>query len=329
MIFLGVMKTLQRISVFLSGQASLFIILIAIFTFFYPNVFLWVKGDIQSIVLGVIMLSMGITLTLDDFKILISRPWDIFIGALAQYTLMPLIAFSLTKIFHLPVEIGVGLLLVGCCPGGVSSNIMSFLCRGDVAFSVGMTTVTTLLSPVITPLLVFALAGESIDVDAWGMFRSILFVTLLPVTAGFFLNYFFGSNATFADVRKIMPGISVLGLACIVGGVIALNGENFLKSGLVIFVAIFFHNALGYLFGYTVGRLLKMSVPKNRTIAIEVGMQNAGLATNLAMKHFTALPDAAIVSAVSCVWHSISGTILANIFVKWDAYQEKKKNRKE
>ena len=318
------MKVLQKISLFLSNYTSLFIIAIAIITAFFPKLFVWVKGDIQSSILGLIMLSMGMTLTVDDFKILVSKPIDILVGALAQYTLMPTIAFTLTKVFGLDPAIGVGLILVGCCPGGVSSNIMSFLCRGDVAFSVGMTTVTTLLSPIVTPILVLLLAGQSIDVDAWGMFRSILMVTLLPVTIGFFLNFFFGNKESFGEVRKIMPGVSVLGLACIVGGVVAVNGERFFTSGLVIFVAIFCHNAIGYLLGFIVGKGLRMGTAKNRTIAIEVGMQNAGLATNLASKHFTALPEAAVVSAVSCVWHSISGTILANLFVRWDNYKSKK-----
>ena len=318
------MKILQRISQFLSNHASLFIIIISVITFYVPNLFVWVKGDIQALTLGIIMLSMGMTLTVEDFKVLVSRPLDILIGALAQYTLMPTIAFTLTKVFGLDPAIGVGLILVGCCPGGVSSNIMSFLCRGDVAFSVGMTTVTTLCSPIITPLLVLALAGESIDVDGWGMFKSILLVTLMPVTVGFFLNYFFGKKESFGDIRKIMPGVSVIGLACIVGGVVAVNGSKFFTSGVIIFIAIFCHNALGYVFGFIVGRLLKMGTAKNRTIAIEVGMQNAGLATNLATKHFAALPEAAMVSAVSCVWHSISGTILANLFVKWDDYCQKK-----
>ena len=318
------MKILQRISQLLSNHASLFIILISIVTFYVPNLFGWVKGDVQALTLGIIMLSMGMTLTVEDFKILIARPLDILIGALAQYTLMPTIAFTLTKVFGLDPAIGVGLILVGCCPGGVSSNIMSFLCRGDVAFSVGMTTVTTLCSPIITPLLVLALAGESIDVDGWGMFKSILLVTLMPVTVGFLLNYFFGKKESFGDIRKIMPGVSVIGLACIVGGVVAVNGSKFFTSGVIIFIAIFCHNALGYVCGFLVGRLLKMGTAKNRTIAIEVGMQNAGLATNLATKHFAALPEAAMVSAVSCVWHSISGTILANLFVKWDNYCQKK-----
>ncbi len=319
------MDILIRISKFLSTYTSTFVIAIAAVTFFLPDLFIWVRGDIQACILGIIMLSMGITLTVDDFKILVARPIDILIGAVAQYTLMPLIAFSLTRIFSLDPAIGVGLILVGCCPGGVSSNIMSFLCKGDVAFSVGMTTVTTLLSPVVTPLLVLSLAGESINVDGWGMFKSILFVTLMPVIVGFLMNYFFGKKNGFENVRKVMPGISVIGLACIVGGVISSNGTAFFKSGVVIFVAIFFHNGLGYLFGYLVGKCLKMGKAKNRTIAIEVGMQNAGLATNLASKHFSAYPEAAVVSAVSCVWHSISGTILANLFVLFDKSSDNEK----
>ncbi|MCQ2958756.1 MAG: bile acid:sodium symporter family protein [Bacteroidales bacterium] len=319
------MKTLQRVSQFLSTYTSIFIILIAIVTFVFPEIFFWVRGDIQSLVLGVIMLSMGMTLSTDDFKILVSRPLDIVVGVVAQYSLMPMIAFAMTKFFHLDPAIGIGLILVGCCPGGVSSNIMSFLCKGDVAFSVGMTTVTTLMSPIMTPMLVLALAGESIDVDALGMFKTILFVTLMPVAIGFTLNYVFGKKENFCEFRKVMPGISVIGLACIVGGVVAFNGDKFFTSGLLIFIAIFFHNSLGYVCGYIIGKSLNMGKAKNRTIAIEVGMQNAGLATNLASKHFAALPEAAVASAVSCVWHSISGTILANLFVEWDNFRKKQK----
>lgn len=318
------MNTLKKCSQFLSKQTSVFIILIAIFTFIVPSSFAWVKGNTQTIILGIIMLSMGMTLTVDDFKILAQRPLDIFIGALAQYTLMPLIAFTVSKVLNLPAGIAVGLILVGCCPGGVSSNIMSFLCKGDVPFSVGMTTASTLLAPVLTPLLVLFLAGETIDVSAMAMFKSILQVTIFPIAVGFLLNYFLGQKQTFKDIQGIMPGISVIGLACIVGGVISSNGSAFFTSGVTIFIAIFFHNTIGYILGYTVGVLTKMSPAKKRTISIEVGMQNAGLATNLASAHFSALPEAALASAVSCVWHSITGTLLAGLFIKLDQIKEKK-----
>ncbi len=308
----------QRLSRWLATYTSPFIIGVAILTFWKPELFLWVKGDIQTLVLGIIMLTMGMTLTTEDFKILARRPFDIFIGACAQYTLMPLIAYTLVHTMNLPPGIATGLLLVGCCPGGVSSNIITFLSKGDVAFSVGMTTASTLLAPVMTPLLMLWLAGNRVDVNAFGMFKSILIVTILPVAAGAFGNWFFGRKQGYKEFCKTMPGVSVVAFACIVGGVISYNGSHFFSSGLLIFVAIFLHNGIGYLTGYGVGMLARMTGPQKRTIAIEVGMQNAGLATNLASVHFGQLPEAALASAVSCVWHSISGTLLAGCFALYD-----------
>lgn len=317
------LKITQKISEFLSSKTSVFIIIIAIITYFFPNMFMWVKGNTQTVILGIIMLTMGMTLSADDFKILLKRPLDIGIGTFAQYFFMPLIAICLVHVLHLPKEIAIGLILVGCCPGGVSSNIMSFLCKGDVAFSVGMTAVSTLLAPVMTPMLVYFLANESVNVDVWGMFQSVLIVTILPVITGVALNYIFRNNEKFTEICKIMPGLSVIGLACIVGGVVSHFGSTFIKSGVVIFIAAFLHNLTGYIAGWTMGVITKMPEAKKRTISIEVGMQNAGLATVLATKHFALIPEAAIISAVSCVWHSISGTILANIFVLKDKYMSK------
>ncbi len=308
------MNFLQKASGFLTRYTSIFIILVAGATFLRPSLFQWVRGDVQSAVLGVIMLTMGMTLTTDDFRILAKRPFDIFIGACAQYALMPGIAFLLVHTFQLPKGIAAGLLLVGCCPGGVSSNIITYLSHGDVAFSVGMTTATTLLSPIMTPVLMLMLAGTSIEVQAWGMFRSILIVTILPVAAGVIGNWFFGARRSYREFCRVMPGVSVISFACIVGGVVASNGNDFFTSGALIFLVVFLHNALGYVTGYGVGQLAEMGKAQKRTIAIEVGMQNAGLATNLASRHFPALPETAVAAAVSCVWHSISGTLLAGLF---------------
>ena len=268
------------------------------------------------------MLTMGMTLRPADFRILAARPWDIGIGALAQFSIMPLIAWLLVACFDLPRGIAAGLILVGCCPGGVSSNIMSFLCRGDVPYSVGMTTVSTLLAPFMTPLLMLWLAGESIDVDAIGMFRSILFVTILPVAIGTFCNGKWGKQESYAEVCKIMPGLSVIALACIVGGVTAAKGSSFFTSGALIFITVFLHNALGYILGHSVARIARMNRPKRRTLSIEVGMQNAGLATVLATRHFPTMPEAAVASAICCVWHSISGTLLAGIYNAIDRWRK-------
>ena len=234
---------------------------------------------------------------------------------------MPFLAFGITKVLNLPDGIGLGLILVGCCPGGVSSNIMSYLCGGDVAFSVGMTTVSTILSPVMTPLMVsFLASGAKITINGLPMFVSIIETVIVPVAIGFVLNYALGKNKTFKEVQKVMPGVAVLGLACVVGGVISSQGSKFFQSGVVIFVAVLLHNGLGYFFGYCAGRLTGMNTAKKRTISIEVGMQNAGLATNLATTtaQFASTPESAIICAVSCVWHSISGTLLAGLFAQYD-----------
>ena len=310
----------------LSGKASIFIILIALVTFFFPSLVAWVKGDTQTIILGIIMLTMGLTLTPDDFRLLAKRPLDILIGAAAQFTIMPLVAFTLSWLFsQVPAfdsystAMAIGIILVGCCPGGVSSNIMSFLCKGDVAYSVGMTCASTLHAPVLTPLLVLWLAGERVDVDAVGMFKQILIVTIIPIAIGFFLNVWLGHKNVFKKIQGCMPGLSVTCLACIVGGVVTTVHDPLVENGLLLFLLtfgmVFCHNTIGYLLGYGVGILCHFSVAKKRTLSIEVGMQNAGLGTNLAMIFFvTTNPMAVVPCAISCAWHSISGTILANIF---------------
>lgn len=308
------MKLLQTVSALLARWTPLFVASTAVFTYFVPEAFAWVKGYYQTAVLGFIMLTMGLTLTKDDFRILVSRPVDMLIGVVAQYALMPLVAWSAVHLLGLPRSVGVGLVLVGCCPGGVSSNIMSFLCKGDVAFSVGMTTATTLMAPFMTPLLMLWLAGENVDVDAVGMFVSILNVTIFPVAVGFLANAALDGNKRFAEVKKVLPGVAVIGLACIVGGVVSAHGHQIVKSGMVIFAAVLMHNSIGYVLGYLVGVFARFTDAKCRTVSIEVGMQNAGLATVLSVKHFPAMPETAIVSAVSCVWHSISGALLAGVF---------------
>ena len=174
----------------------------------------------------------------------------------------------------------------------------------------------------MTPLLMLWLAGESIDVDAAGMFRSILFVTILPVAIGAFCNGKWGNRPAYAEACKIMPGLSVIGLACIVGGVTAAKGSSFFSSGALIFLTVFLHNSLGYVLGYLTARGARMSKAKRRTLSIEVGMQNAGLATVLAGRHFPMLPDAAVASAICCVWHSISGTLLAGIYNATDRWRK-------
>lgn len=244
------MELLKRLSALLANYTSPFVILVAIVAMWKPELFGWVQsGNVASVILGLIMLTMGCTLSTNDFRILMQRPLDICIGAIAQYTIMPLLAWGLSQLFGLNPFMAAGLILVGCCPGGVSSNIMSFLCHGDVAYSVGMTTVSTLLAPFVTPLLVYWLAGTSIEVNAWGMFQNILVVTLIPVCMGCAFNYMLGKKAVFQDLQRVMPGLSVICLALIVGGVIFSVHPLLLQNGLQLVLltlsVVFLHNGLG------------------------------------------------------------------------------------
>ena len=328
------LNLIRAVSRFLSTYTSLFVIACAVIAFFIPTLFGWVHGNTSSIILGIIMLSMGLTITMDDVRHLMNRPADIFLGAVAQYTIMPLVAFTLTKIFGLDPYLAIGIILVGCCPGGVSSNVMSFLAKGDVTYSVSMTMASTLLAPLMTPLLVLWLADTSIEVNAVGMFLNILYVTVFPIVIGFTCNYFFGKRTGFKEFQSNMPAVSVIGLALIVGGVIVTVRPQLLTNGMgliaLVLAVVFLHNALGYVLGYSVGRLFKFNTAKKRTISIEVGVQNAGMATVLAGAFFAnpenlALhPEAALCvvpCAISCAYHSISGTILAGIY----AHMDKKK----
>lgn len=323
---------LVKASSFLASHSSLYVILAAVLAFLIPETFSWVKGDVSSIILGIIMLTMGLTLTVNDFRELFRRPMDIFIGACAQYTLMPIIAWLLTHVFQLNPYLSIGIVLVGCCPGGVSSNIMSYLCRGDVAYSVGMTTASTLLAPLLTPLLVWWLADTRIEVDVVGMFRGILMITLIPVGIGFLANTLLGKKKVFKDIQSIMPGVSVTCLALIVGGVVAQVTPQLMNSGMTLFLlmlcVVFCHNSFGYALGYGVGSLFGFNTAKKRTLSIEVGMQNAGMATVLATAFFAnkeilqTTPEAilcVVPCAISCAYHSISGTLLANLFVMLDS----------
>ncbi len=316
------LKMLQAVSRWLANYTSFFIIGIAVITFFYPHIFDWVRGTTQTVILGVIMLTMGLTLTTDDFKILAQRPLDIFIGAAAQFIIMPGVAYLLVHVWHLEPALALGILLVGCCPGGVSSNIMSYLCHGDVAFSVGMTCASTLLAPFMTPFLMKIAAGEIIAIDAIGMFTNILIVTILPVGIGCLLNFLYSKKSYFPTIQSLMPGVSVTCLAFIVGGVISTVHDDLVARGFILFIwtfaVVLCHNTLGYILGYLAGKFSGFSTAKKRTISIEVGMQNAGLATVLAGNFFAAQPLAVLPCAISCAWHSISGTILAGIYLKCD-----------
>ncbi len=204
---------------------------------------------------------------------------------------------------------------------------MTYLCKGDVALSVGMTAVSTVLAPVVTPLLTYLYAGATVHVDLLSMFLSIIQVVILPIALGFAVNRFFGRFAERAV--DVLPLVSTLAIVAIVGAVVSVNAGRLLSCGLLILVIVVLHNVLGYLLGYTAARALRMSNAKCRTVAIEVGMQNSGLATSLATVHFAQYPLATIPGAVFSVWHNVSGALLANVFLRQAEREEKQRKAAE
>ena len=303
---------MHKISQLLSSKASWFVIATAVFTFFVPGAFHWVSGYTQTVILGVIMLSMGLTLTTQDFRVLFSRPGDIFIGACAQFTIMPLLAFFLGKAFGLEAGLMAGVILVGTCPGGTASNVMTYLSKGDVALSVGMTSVNTVLAPFLTPAITYLLLKTTVSVDVVSMFVSIIKVVIIPIALGFLINGLWGKHTE--KVADVLPLVSVTAIALIVAAVVSHNSARILETGAQVFAVVILHNLLGYAVGYLLALAFRMPMSRKKALAIEIGMQNSGLATSLAGTAFPGLAMATVPGAVFSVWHNISGALLANLF---------------
>ena len=288
------MKVLKKITDFVSRYMAAIVILMALVALFAPSTVSFIKTSYVNTLLGIVMFGMGLTL----------KPGDV----------MPLLAFGLTKVFNLSPELAVGVILVGTCPGGTSSNVMTYLSKGDVALSVGMTSVSTILAPFLTPLLTKLYAGQTVDVNVVSMFISIIKVVIVPILLGFIINHFF-KKFTEAAV-EVLPLISTTAIVAIVAAVVSANSAKIMTCGLLIIGVVILHNVLGYLVGYAIGRVLKLDESKCRAISIEVGMQNSGLATSLATVHFAQYPLATIPGAVFSVWHNVSGAILANFYAR-------------
>lgn len=303
---------MKRICQLISKYMGVLVLLSAVIGLIFPDVFSHVKPKVINPLLGVIMFGMGLTLKFDDFKVVFSRPRDVIVGCLAQFTVMPLLAWVLAKIFGLDQALTVGVILVGCCPGGTASNVITYLAKGDLALSVGMTGVSTLLAPILTPLLVLLLAGQSVDVDVVAMFLSILWVVILPIVAGLIVKRLWPTQTEKATAY--LPALSSVTICFIVLIIIAANAHKLLTGGLIIILVVMLHNVCGLALGYLIGRILKLESAKRKAISIEVGMQNSGLASSLATLHFAAYPMATIPGALFSVWHNISGAIVARYY---------------
>lgn len=273
---------------------------------FFPQAFLGLTGWINPLLM-VIMFCMGLTLTLPDFALVFKNPLPVLGGVVAQFVIMPAMGWLVATVLHLEPALAAGLILVGCAPGGTASNVVSYLARGNVALSVAMTSVSTLIAPVLTPLLALWLAGQYMPVDAGSMAVSVVQIVLIPVVLGLVLRMLL--NSLVLKVNALLPWVSVLAITFVVTIIIAGSAQAILSAGLLVLVAVILHNGLGLLLGYGAGVLLRVPDDARRTMAIEVGMQNSGLAGGLAKQYFS--PEAALPAAVFSVWHNLSGAMVA------------------
>lgn len=303
---------MKKICDFISGNMAWLVIAVAGLSLLLPASFSWISTSWIAPMLGLVMFGMGLTMKPDDFRVVFSRPKDVVIGSLAQFTIMPLTAWLLARLFHLSDELAIGVILVGCCPGGTASNVMTFLAKGDLALSVGMTMVSTVLAPLVTPLLTWALAGARVNVDVAGMFLSILWVVILPIVVGFLVNHYFEKFTQRAVAY--LPAFSSVVICLIVGCIVAANAGKLLTGGLLIILVVMLHNIFGLTLGYTAARLLRLERKKRVAISIEVGMQNSGLASSLAAVHFAMYPMATVPGAIFSVWHNLSGAVVAKLY---------------
>ncbi|NCB92939.1 MAG: bile acid:sodium symporter family protein [Clostridia bacterium] len=304
------MKKIANLSGFLSRNIAVIIIIFSIIAFFWPKGFGWTT-NYTSIFLGVAMFGMGLTIKMGDFQVVFSHPKEVIIGCLAQYTIMPLAAWLLAVVFHLDSDLVLGVILVGCCPGGTASNVITYIAGGDVPLSVGMTIVSTLLAPIMTPLLVYLLAGAWVEVSLVSMMISVVKVILIPVLLGILIRSFFGKQIQ--RISEVLPLISVVSIVMIISGIVANNAEKIISCGVLVLAVVICHNLIGMLAGLAIAKATHMEHNKATALAIEVAMQNSGLAVSLAAVNFAANPLATLPGAIFSVWHNISGSIFAGI----------------
>ena len=305
-----IMKKIGRISSFLTRYIGVIIIIFSIIAFCWRDGFAWTT-NYTSMFLGIAMFGMGLTIKMGDFQVVFSRPKEILIGCLAQYTVMPFLAWILAVVLKLPEDLALGVILVGCCPGGTASNVITYIAGGDVALSVGMTIVSTLVAPLATPSLVYVLAGAWVEVSFIAMVLSVVKVILVPVLLGILIRSILGKQIQ--KISELLPLISVVSIVMIISGIVAVNADKIISCGMLFLGVVILHNLCGMGIGLAAAKLLKVPYDKVTAIAIEVGMQNSGLAISLATANFAANPLATLPGAIFSVWHNISGSVFAGI----------------
>ena len=304
------MGKIAKISSFLTRFIGVVIIIFSVFSFFVPSAFAWTT-TYTSTFLGVAMFGMGLTIKMGDFRVVFSHPKEIILGCICQYTIMPLCAWGLAVLLHLSPDLALGVILVGCCPGGTASNVITYIAGGDVPLSVGMTIVSTLIAPLMTPFLVYVLAGAWVEVSFVAMVISVVKVILVPVLLGILIRSLFGKQIQ--KISDVLPLISVVSIVMIISGIVANNNEKIVSCGLLVLGVVMLHNLCGLGIGLILANVFHVEYNKATAIAIEVGMQNSGLAVSLATANFAANPLATLPGAIFSVWHNISGSVFASI----------------
>ena len=308
------MKHIRHIAGHVANHMALLILAVAAISLIRPHTFLWTPTSAVTPLLGIVMFGMGLTLRPTDFKPILTHPHHVLAGELAQFIIMPGTAWILCHILHLPPQLSLGVILVGSCPGGTASNVICYLAKGDVALSVAMTALSTLLAPILTPALVLLLAGQTVQVNVAAMFTSITQVVILPILLGIVANHYL--RPLCHRITPLLPMLSTLAIAAIIAIIISHNAANIITCSHIVALAVILHNLTGLTLGYTIARLLRLPPSQRTAISIEVGMQNSGLATSLATTHFAIYPMAAIPGAIFSVWHNLSGSLAAHILKK-------------
>lgn len=311
------MKMLEKLSNNVGRSMAWIVLAIAAISLLVPKSTLWIQLSWINYLLMIVMFGMGLTIKPEDFAVVFLHPKDVLIGCVAQFTVMPILAYGLSRLFGLDPALTAGVVLVGTCPGGTSSNVITYFSKGDVPLSVGMTSVNTLLAPVLTPAITYFLLKTTVQVDVMSMFMSIVQVILIPIILGFVMNKLLGKFTQ--KLVTALPLVSTIAICLIVGAVVSHNAEKIFESGLLILIVVILHNTFGYICGFGVGKLFKMPPEKIKALSIEIGMQNSGLATSLATSSFPNLAMATVPGAVFSVWHNISGAILAAVYRNWNS----------
>lgn len=311
------MKKLRKVNSLFSNYLWVFVLGIAGFALLVPESFTW-ASNYTTLFLQVIMFCMGMTMTLDDFGEVFKTPWKVLLVTAMQFGWMPLSALLIARLFNLPAEIALGLILVGCVPGGTSSNVITYLSNGNVPLSITATSVSTLLAPILTPLFLSIYGGAYVEISFWEMFLSIFQIVLLPIVGGLLVNYV--ANKYIEPVKDFLPSVSSIGILLVLGGTVSVNADTLLTSGAIMFLVVTLHNVSGYAFAYIVSGLLKIDTPSKRAMSVEVGMQNTGLAASLGMTHFN--PATALAGATGAIVHNLVGILYAALCRRKDRAQE-------